>query len=261
VAVRWLESCRGTTPTSRLTPPCCQLLRMPRRAVFTAERRAEKRVVLQAQARAQQAQLQKQRAAQAQMQQAQGGPGGPGGPGGAGGVSGIAARTRLVPIWACPFPPRLRWPRPDAPSPAGKCARRCQAGRACLPRSSRQRLCRRSSCCTRKGWRRSKRRAKTKVRAHTCCSHSARHTLCLHAHGCCRGLHVAQRSGRAPRPWFAESMKQGVTLLVRAVAAAQPLGAADTIASSIFMRLKQGGHQAAAAMYHKALQGDPNWAA
>jgi len=58
-----------------------------------------------------------------------------------------------------------------------------------------------------------------------------------------------------------ESMKQGVTLLVRAVAAAQTLGAADTIASSIFMRLKQGGHQAAAAMYHKALQGDPNWAA
>ena len=55
-------------------------------------------------------------------------------------------------------------------------------------------------------------------------------------------------------------MKQGVNLLVRAVAAAQTLGAADTIASSIFMRLKQGGHLEAAAMYHKALQGDPNWA-
>jgi len=145
------------------------------------KRRAEKRVVLQAQARAQQAQLQKQRAAQAQMQQAQGGPGGPGGPGGAGGM-------------------------PGGPG---------------MPTAQQQ----------------------TEI---------MQTIQLLHQ----KGMEKIEAAGEDQ-----ESMKQGVTLLVRAVAAAQTLGAADTIASSIFMRLKQGGHQAAAAMYHKALQGDPNWAA
>lgn len=145
------------------------------------KRRAEKRVVLQAQARAQQAQLQKQRAAQAQIQQAQGGPGGPGGPGGAGGM-------------------------PGGPG---------------MPTAQQQ----------------------TEI---------MQTIQLLHQ----KGMEKIEAAGEDQ-----ESMKQGVTLLVRAVAAAQTLGAADTIASSIFMRLKQGGHQAAAAMYHKALQGDPNWAA